>query len=577
MDRLRKGLAPLLALFAALGAWRSLASPDTFWHLAAGRWILDHGEVPDHDPFRFTSDREPWVDHEWGFQLLLALAERIGGLTGVLAFRCAIFVLLAWLLWRLGIRIAGFEGEPRGDGMVIALGFGLLVTLDGLHGRMPLRPELLTLVLFATLLWLLEVARERPNAAWLTLPLTALWVNVHPGALLAPGVVFLHLAGRRLQPGALDASGIRPSWATAMGFTGGTALALGANPWGFHVVALPLRIRAALSDLPATNPDWRRGWDDPPYWLLGILLLLTFTAIRLRDRRVDLASAFELAAMTALTCIAVRFQGLAWIAAFAFAAHLVRLVSARAEVFGRRIAPVTAALLLLACGVEGWRASQAPAAIAPGRFPEAGMAALATWDREVGVGHLFHHAVFGGYVLYRSFPPRQVFVDTRNEVDPSILHQIAEARSDARAWRALVERYELDAALLRYEDRPRQVLGQPAVPGGRPTMELRTTSALLFPPDRWALVHWDDVSMLFLRRTEARAARLADSEYRFVQPEDVQTTLQKAARDPAFRAGLTADLQRKIAEDPDCRRARAILDALQRRLNIDTIPSLPLP
>ena len=131
-----------------------------------------------------------------------------------------------------------------------------------------------------------------------------------------------------------------------------------------------------------------------------------------------------------------------------------------------------------------------------------------------------------------------------------------------RAWRNLVETYDLDAALLRYEDRPRQVLG-PATPGDRPTVEFHTTSALLFPPKDWALVHWDDVSMLFLRRTEARAEALGDSEYRFVQPEDTQATLRRASVDDAFRAGLIDDLQRKLAEHPDSRRARVILEALQ--------------
>ena len=281
-------------------------------------------------------------------------------------------------------------------------------------------------------------------------------------------------------------------------------------------------------------------------------------------RRVDLPTAFVLAAATGLTVVAVRFQGLAWIAVLAFVAAVIRDRRDVVDAFSQRFAPLVAVMLVLGCGVEGWRATQATVGVQPGRFPEAGVTALEEWHRDAGVGNLFNSAVFGGYVVYRSFPPRQIFVDTRNEVDPSILRQLAGARSDARAWRALVERYELDAALVRYEDRPRQVLGPPSTPGGQPSVELHTTSALLFPQSDWALVHWDDLSMLFLRRTEARADALATSEYSFVQPENLQATLERAATDPSFRAGLLGDLQRKLAADPECRRAQALLGALRR-------------
>ena len=48
--------------------------------------------------------------------------------------------------------------------------------------------------------------------------------------------------------------------------------------------------------------------------------------------------------------------------------------------------------------------------------------------------------------------------------------------------------------------------------------------------------------------------------YRFVQPEDVAASLGRAATDPAFRAGLLSELDRKLAEQPDCRRARWLRD-----------------
>ena len=34
---------------------------DVSWHIAAGRWILDHGGVPSTDSFSFTMFGQPWV------------------------------------------------------------------------------------------------------------------------------------------------------------------------------------------------------------------------------------------------------------------------------------------------------------------------------------------------------------------------------------------------------------------------------------------------------------------------------------------------------------------------------------
>jgi hypothetical protein len=53
----------LYLLLLAVGA-KLLNDPDTYWHLAVGRWILDHGAVPHSDPFSFTMTGAPWIAKE---------------------------------------------------------------------------------------------------------------------------------------------------------------------------------------------------------------------------------------------------------------------------------------------------------------------------------------------------------------------------------------------------------------------------------------------------------------------------------------------------------------------------------
>jgi hypothetical protein len=146
-----------------------------------------------------------------------------------------------------------------------------------------------------------------------------------------------------------------------------------------------------------------------------------------------------------------------------------------------------------------------------------------------------------------------VFWDLRVELDSRLLHAVAQARRDSRAWEALLRAYGVDAALLRYDERPRPM----AAPGGG-AVEHHTSSALYFPPESFALVYWDDAAMLFLRRTASRAVQLAREEYRFVQPEDWRATLDRAAGDPAARAGALAEVERRLNEDPSSVRARRL-------------------
>ncbi len=62
-------------VFAILFLWTLFAidlhDPDYYWHLKAGEYILTHGALPSVDPFSYTFHGEPWVLHEWLFQVVL--------------------------------------------------------------------------------------------------------------------------------------------------------------------------------------------------------------------------------------------------------------------------------------------------------------------------------------------------------------------------------------------------------------------------------------------------------------------------------------------------------------------------
>jgi hypothetical protein len=563
-----RGAAPLALLaFAAVSGILQVRSVDVFWHLATGRWMIAHRALPRLDPFRFTSVRVPWVDHEWGFQLLAELAEKAGGLPALVVGRALVFIALAALLL-VGL---GRRRAPPAAAAAIAL-----TALLGIRGRLLLRPELATLVGFLVLLLLLGAFRAR--GGWRRVvaiaALVAVWANLHPGVLVAPAVAGAYLLGAHLD--GRRGRGRPIPWREVVGVPALAAAAILANPWGPEVYLVPLRISQALAGLPATNPDWAPLWERPPLLLglaLAALLGLLFRSRR-RGGRIDLALGLVVLATLALTLTGARHQGLLWLAAALLAGSTLE---SRGGVAGEGPGPTpgggrrATALAVAAClAATLWCLLPAgfPLAprygagfgIAPGRFPAGAVAELARWEP---VGNLLNGVVYGGYLLWRLYPPRQVFYDTRNEVNPELLREMARARTGSAPWEALLDRYAIDGALVGYETGLTPAVTPAAEPGGEATVEYRTPSALLFPPERFALVYWDDLSMLFLARRPARQARLAAAEYRLVQPEDWAFTLRRAAAHPKLRRGMVAEVERKLRQDPACGRAAALLAQLR--------------
>jgi hypothetical protein len=564
-----------LLLIAAVAGTLRLRAYDLFWHLATGRWILEHRELPAADPFRFTSDGAPWVNHEWLFQIAQRGIEALGGLDALVIVRTLMVVGLASWLYRCYRK----TGAPAAGAVLIAG-----IALVGARPRLMMRPELVSLVALPLLLGLLQSYRR--TRSWRPLVLAALvvvgWTNAHAGVLIAPVITGAYLVGCRLPGGSGRGRGGETPlpWSRVVLVPVALAVAVAINPHGFDVYRVPFRIASALEGIPVQNPEWLPAWAAPQPALIAAavaLAALVFWAAY-RCRRIDPATGLATLALAALAVSGVRHQGLFFLGASFLAAEcvadLLRTEARGATIFeGAHGAALASAFCLLAtvwCVVPPpsgpLRPRQGPYSfglgLEPGRFPVVAAGEIA---RHPDLGHVYNDVAFGGYLAWRLFPGRQVFIDGRNEVNPALLREVAEARSDSRKWNRLLQDHEIDAALVRYDDRLRKVVRPAGEPGGAPEVAYHTTNALLFPDRSFALVYWDDEAMLFVRRNPDRVAWFAASEYRFVHPEDRQATMESAAMDPEFLRKALIELERRLSEDPDCERALELRDALVRR------------
>ena len=169
---MRADRAPALlfgVLFAALLAGlvgKSVADPSRRGHIRFGQDILASRSVVGLDPYAFTSD-QPWINHEWLAETLMAVAYTHGGVPGllVLSSGAALLVLL------LAARVLSKSGvsQPATVGLLLVLFTGLGAQLSGI------RPQLFSAVLIAALLTILRNATHSKTwrVLWLV-PLFAL-------------------------------------------------------------------------------------------------------------------------------------------------------------------------------------------------------------------------------------------------------------------------------------------------------------------------------------------------------------------------------------------------------------------
>ena len=174
-------------LGVALPALAALLVPmpavDLAYQLRAGASILAGAGIPTVDTWTFTVAGTPWLDQQWGAQVLLAGVFQLGGWTGLAILRAAL-VALTFGFVLSALRIAWSLASVRAGGSAIASSSrtATLILLGAFAVAAPalaLRPQLFAIFLFAATLVILVERATHPRRLWL-IPLIAIaWANLH--------------------------------------------------------------------------------------------------------------------------------------------------------------------------------------------------------------------------------------------------------------------------------------------------------------------------------------------------------------------------------------------------------------
>lgn len=284
-------LGLILLVSFTVGCWVSataLHQADTCWFLALGRWIYEHGAVPDLDPFSWTMAitasgqtvaasqvaASNFVVSQWLSALLSYLSTLAGGLLTLLILNDVVIVT-AFLSLPIGFVVR------RGAPFVAGFALVILAMLTALLCPTSCT-EIFSYLFIAVFLQVAHHARSAMlwhddkvfRIAYVLVPLMVLWANLHVGFIFGLLILAGCLLGASLGKFFKGASSKALTVELAMALVG-SLLASFATPYGLKLWAvMPQELASLLS----------HNVNALSYWPYG-LLCLAYALLMVREYR----------------------------------------------------------------------------------------------------------------------------------------------------------------------------------------------------------------------------------------------------------------------------------------------------
>jgi len=485
----RAALLGALLLFVAGRCLVPMDETDLFFNLRLGEIVLQTHHVPTTNVLSFTWPDARDVNLAWLFQIVLALAQRAGGIPATVFLKTVFVVATFATLWRVGRRRGA---HPALLAAILAL------AAWAAEPRFVERPHLVTFLGLALMMLAVERAEAgHRRALWALIPAGLIWANANSCFFLAPVVLLLYALGAVLDDRRADARVAAlvaaalvpiifatPSRAAALGYianhfrmpslrplqeyrvatwpldgpffflVAGVAAALACTPRGRWRTLLPVIALGLLG--------WRRVRFVAEFALLAAPAIAAAASERLRRAQATRSGAEAPAGPTPASAIV----------AGAVVASLLLLAIAP------RVADAGPGRPWIDVGVE------------PGLVPQA---AIRFAEQEGLRERMYNDLEVGSYLTWDGWPRYRVFQDPRINGYPDAFHAILRRAALTRAeWQDLMDRFGVTSALITY-----------------PSLNPR---GALFDPARWALVYRESDALLFARRTPERATSIAARE-----------------------------------------------------------------
>jgi hypothetical protein len=291
-----------------------------FGHVVFGQQMLSSRTVQFLETYSWTANGQPFINHEYGADLVLGGIHLLMGGTGLLLLKVLVGALTFFLCLRLG------SESLKWPTIAVAWVVGFIAIVEISFG-FAARPQIFTaLGLALELMILRQIHRGRLAWALVLPPLFAVWFNLHGGALAGIGLVLVAAASSTMEAalpwfrpstGSAGVSPISNRKLLAALWLGSVAAlaALFCNPWGSTmvrwVVGSVLWLRPEIQEWNPTPLNWDHA-------TLFILIAVAAFAWSVSRRRRALWELGVTAAFAVLALRSVRNAPLFALVALAF-------------------------------------------------------------------------------------------------------------------------------------------------------------------------------------------------------------------------------------------------------------------
>ena len=404
----------LLVFFSAVVITfaRPVKDVDLFWHLKTGEWIWQHKALPDKDPFSFTVNPYTYKDYYrtsvilrsyWLSQLIIYGFYSALGFQGIILFRCIVFCLLFLFLY-LWMR----KKEIPVSFALLFL-YPVLVFAAFYSGE---RPNQITYVMSVLLLFVLDRYR---GTKWLFMVpfLMFVWLQMHGGFILGGLIIGAYLLKdvydfivRRKRDSYLKKELIVLSASLLVAFL---------NPPAIHTIFTIFESSGSML-LKTTSENLSPF----AYYKIGIYLPAAVIVISLIVnavffRRYPFQIKLILLAVFAFSLTAIRYIPFLVFFSVPFAAGRIYLLFKR--YFDKKaVVTITSCAVLLVfafVSVNNYKYTAGRGHLVINKFPDDAVNFIKT----AGIrGRMFDYYDWGGYLIFRLFPGKKVFIDPRGLV-----------------------------------------------------------------------------------------------------------------------------------------------------------------
>jgi hypothetical protein len=415
-------------------------------HITIGKYIIESRHIPTQDIFSHTMTGQRLVPHEWLAQIILSAAYLLMGLNGDVLLTAVIIAYTFILVYR--------EILERGGFRLVALFVALwAAAASSLHWLA--RPHIFTFLFLAIWTYSLEhFVLGKPKHIWLFPVLMLVWANTH-GAFIAGFVVwsvyFVEWIWDFWQGRSTKELGVK------LGLIGLSSLAITfINPSGWYLwqtsvgyIGNNYLVSHTLEYLP---PNFHDSSTWPFMFLLayGLFALVLRKKLRLRD-------AMLLAGWSIMGMYSARNIPLFAIVTAPIFGTLIqsqvedlpRLTKQDAGLRGIESQlrgdfwPVLAVLFL---GFIFWRNIPLPLNQSGNRYdPQTFPVKAVDWlTQHPQQGNTFNDFMWGGYLLYRTWPQQLVFIDGQTDFyGESLTREYEQVITLNAGWENVFKKYDI--------------------------------------------------------------------------------------------------------------------------------------